>query len=80
VALEQATSSLSQSGLTSVSLFRQATYSPCASRMPMFMAAPKPLFSSRRINLTSGNFDSIRSSEPSLEALSTTIVRKPVWV
>jgi hypothetical protein len=59
-----------------VSLFSNATYSASEARIPAFTAALKPRLSPKEITRTSGKFRSVKSTEASVEPLSTKIVSK----
>src|SRR4029453_19106099 len=73
-------SARSQPASTAVSLFRNATRCPRASRTPALFPAAKPRFSPRAKSLTHGNCERTYSAVPSVEPLSTTIVsaRTPI--
>jgi hypothetical protein len=57
-----------------MSLLNSATYSLAAERRAMFSAAVTPTFSFSASTVTSGQWTARKSSESSLEPLSTTTV------
>jgi len=69
-----AASARSHPASAAVSLFRNATSRPRASRAPMLLPAAKPRFSPSVTSLTHGKRDRTYSGVSSVDALSTTIV------